>query len=620
MDKLYTGYKVLKGNTDYINTCMNDKSYIDSFLCNEYLIIINTDTGNESEMRFDGEKFVNLKLPPSRVIKGKNALQRCALDLLNNKDITIVTILGTYGSGKAIINNANIPTPVGMKKLGDIKVGDKVFDRLGNETDVIGVFPQGELDCYEVEFSDGRKVYCNDEHLWTYITSKGNFKTVPLKEMINKGVRVDSGGHRYYIPLCSPVKFTEKNLSLHPYIMGYILGNGCLSEKAFTISSIDSDVIDKIKSLLNAKGIYHTEDNYSYSFYMQNKTGQISKFQTKEVLKDFPTLVTKAGHKYIPDVYKYGSIEQRLELLRGLLDSDGSIDGKGRVSFCSTSKQLIEDVMDLCYSLGFTAKERKEDYRDKYTNGVCYSIQITCSPKDKVNIFYCDRKKKKALEYLNNSKSTLYTRNRDCISIRNIKKIGKSEMTCILVDNPEHLFLANDYIVTHNTYLTSKMALYSVLDRGWQSKVFGIREPVGEGSPCGYLPGELDNKIADFLKPITQYVEKEYFDVENLKQRGVFDGNIPYYLKGVDLDHCVVLCEEAEDFSEKQIRLIGTRLSEGSRIFLSGDYAQSVFNSSLSNPLVKMCDELKGNPLFGCIALQDDVRSETSRLFANLFR
>ena len=270
MDKLYTGYKVLKGNTDYINTCMNDKNYINSFLCNEYLIIINTDTGNESEMRFDGEKFVNLKLPPSRVIKGKNALQRCALDLLNNKDITIVTILGTYGSGKS--------------------------------------------------------------------------------------------------------------------------------------------------------------------------------------------------------------------------------------------------------------------------------------------------------------------------------------------------------------FLTAKMALYSVLDRGWQSKVFGIREPVGEGSPCGYLPGELDNKIADFLKPITQYVEKEYFDVENLKQRGVFDGNIPYYLKGVDLDHCVVLCEEAEDFSEKQIRLIGTRLSEGSRIFLSGDYAQSVFNSSLSNPLVKMCDELKGNPLFGCIALQDDVRSETSRLFANLFR
>ena len=616
----YKGYKILKGNTEYINQMMADENYIKSFVVNEYILIQNIDDNSEKEMRFDGEKFIKLRLPPSDYIKGKNALQRCGLDLLNNKNITACAILGGYGSGKAIIDDAKIPTPNGIKKMGDIKIGDIVFDRLGNETKVIDVFPQGELDCYEVEFSDGRKVYCNDEHLWTYITSKGNFKTVPLKEIIKRGIKKSNKKkNRYYIPICSPVQYSKKELSLNPYLMGYIIGNGCLSEKPFTISSVDADVINKIKELLGAKDIYHYEDNYSYSFYMQSENGRTLKFQTKEVLKDFPSLITTAEYKFIPDDYKRGSVEQRIELLRGLLDSDGSIDKKGRVSFCSISKQLILDISELCYSLGFSVSERKEDYREKYKNGVCYSVQIVCSPKDKTNIFYCKRKREIALKYFENSKESMYTRKRNCISIINVKKVGRAKMTCILVDNPEHLFLANDYIVTHNTYISMKMGLYGVKEKDWYSKMILIREALGSGKEVGFLKGDLEDKTNLLFLPLAQQLDGGEIEVDILKRQGVLESNIFYYLKGTTYNNAVMIVDEAEDLTEDQIKLAGTRIGESGRIVFSGDYKQDEFKRYENNPLVKMCNELKGNPLFGCIYLGEDVRSTTSKMFANLF-
>ena len=90
-------------------------------------------------------------------------------------------------------------------------------------------------------------------------------------------------------------------------------------------------------------------------------------------------------------------------------------------------------------------------------------------------------------------------------------------------------------------------------------------------------------------------------------------------MKGTTYNQTIIVCDEAEDLSESQIRLIGTRLGENSRIFLSGDFKQSLFNKTVNNPLVRMCNEFKGNKRFACICLDEDVRSETSKMFAELF-
>ena len=101
-ENIYEGYKIINGTSEQINIAMENMNLSD-WSVNEYLIIQNKDDGSEKEMRFDGEKFVSLKLPSSKFIKAKNSLQRCALDILNNQDITIAAILGGYGSGKSYL-------------------------------------------------------------------------------------------------------------------------------------------------------------------------------------------------------------------------------------------------------------------------------------------------------------------------------------------------------------------------------------------------------------------------------------------------------------------------------------------------------------------------------------
>ena len=170
------------------------------------------------------------------------------------------------------------------------------------------------------------------------------------------------------------------------------------------------------------------------------------------------------------------------------------------------------------------------------------------------------------------------------------------------------------------TLLTMKMAIYAVKEKGWQSQILGIREPHGEGKEVGFLPGDLQSKTDFFFAPLVDQLDGGEFEVERMKQQGVLEEIIPYYLKGRTFNNTCIIVDEAEDLTEKQIRLIGTRVGENSRIFFNGDHQQSTVDSSANNALIKIGNELRGNPMFATIYLEDDVRSATSKLFANLFK
>ena len=169
------------------------------------------------------------------------------------------------------------------------------------------------------------------------------------------------------------------------------------------------------------------------------------------------------------------------------------------------------------------------------------------------------------------------------------------------------------------TFVSMQMALYNVVEKGNQSKILGVREVLGEGKEVGYLKGDFDSKTELFFLPLVQQLNGGEFELESLKQRGVIDTNIPFYMKGTTYNNTIIVVDEAEDLTEKQIRLIGTRLGENSKIYLAGDYKQSVVNTGTNNALIKMCNQFKGNKNFGCIYLGEDVRSETSKLFAEIF-
>ena len=169
------------------------------------------------------------------------------------------------------------------------------------------------------------------------------------------------------------------------------------------------------------------------------------------------------------------------------------------------------------------------------------------------------------------------------------------------------------------SFLSMQMALYAVKEKGWQSKIVGIREPIGEGAEIGFLKGDFEEKTDNFFLPLVQQLDGGEFELENLKRQGILESTIPFFLKGQTFPNTVLLVDEAEDLSDKQIRLVGTRVGENSKIILDGDYKQAISNNGNTNPLVRMCNELKGNDKFACIYLDEDVRSSTSKLFAQLF-
>ena len=169
------------------------------------------------------------------------------------------------------------------------------------------------------------------------------------------------------------------------------------------------------------------------------------------------------------------------------------------------------------------------------------------------------------------------------------------------------------------TYLSMQMALYNVQEKGRISKILGVREVTGEGKEIGFLPGDIEDKVGKFFEPLTQSLSGGEFELQSLKMSGILDTNVPFFMKGTTYNDTIILCDEAEDLSESQIKLIGTRLGQNSKIYLAGDYKQSLLTKTTNNPLIKMCNEFKGNSKFGCIYLGEDVRSETSKMFAELF-
>lgn len=264
-------------------------------------------------------------------------------------------IAGYAGSGKAQPNDTIIPTLNGFKRLDELKIGDYIFDRLGQPTKVIGIFPQGKLEVFKVTFKDGRSTLCNDEHLWAYYNQKGNDLFVAsLKELQARGLTYNSGSYKIKIPRCKPLQYPEKQFKIDPYVIGCFLGDGYCTSNELAFSSSDEEIVQEIALKIGAKNyVRKAENEYTWFFESFNPKGRAKKYiQTYELfdneLKDY--LIQYSDKKRIPPEYLQGSIKQRYELLRGLLDTDGSINATDKyhqIRFTTISENLCKDFMSL---------------------------------------------------------------------------------------------------------------------------------------------------------------------------------------------------------------------------------------------------------------------------------
>jgi replicative DNA helicase len=305
----------------------------------------------------------------------------------------LAIILAPFGVGKAQPLYSKILTPNGWTRMGDINVGDYVIGRDGKSTKVTEVFPQGKRPIYTVKFNDNTQTLCDAEHLWAvntinqrnrktkkagkivYLEPDNTFKVMKTIDMINS-TKVWSGKRlNYKIPTVLPVEFNKKDLTINPYLLGVILGDGCVTtnnQPHFVTK--DYDIISEVSKIYNNISITEQtrdieKDINGELVLVKRSLTKVSLLGIKESLIKLNLYGTNSSTKFIPKDYLYSSVCDRVSLLQGLVDTDGYIDAH-RVEISTVSKQLSEDIKELILSLG--GKVSISEKNGKYDNKLAF--------------------------------------------------------------------------------------------------------------------------------------------------------------------------------------------------------------------------------------------------------
>jgi superfamily II DNA or RNA helicase len=357
------------------------------------------------------------------------------------------------GGGKAQPLDSKVLTTDGWKSMGDIKVGDKVINPEGGIATVTGVFPQGKVPTYEIKTKDGGRTKASGEHLWkTKVAIRptlGGIKTTKeIKQFVDRYTQQKPGYKQtILLPVCSEIDTnpTGNTLPVEPYLLGVIIGDGCCNQKHVKVSLGDKDIVEHINDSLG-----------KVKFHGGCYNANVIRINDK--LEPLGLRGKKSQEKFIPEIYLTGSIEQRKELLRGLLDTDGTVDNRGHISYSTSSKQLAKDVLYLVRSLGGTAQITTKK-RTFYTNKS--GERVYCKPAYILNIahnnppslFKVKRKKEKCqVTYCAHRAQTLSRK------VTEVNYIGEEECQCISLDSENGLYITDDFIVTHNTISSLQVA------------------------------------------------------------------------------------------------------------------------------------------------------------------
>lgn len=366
-------------------------------------------------------------------------------------------IMARPKTGKAQPLTSTVYTPNGKKKIGDIVVGDIICSphNESGKTEVVAIHPQGVKNVYEVTFNNGDVVECCEDHLWT-VTNSRNFKEYTLScKDLKSDIETTCKRKRWYVRLPKKVWFNKKSLSIDPYIMGCLLGDGSFRTGSVTFTNKDKFIINTINDRLvygyEIKKKSPRQDRIEY-IITKGRTGSKSNYYI-EALRKYD-LWNKTSHdKFIPKEYLYSSIEDRMLLLAGLMDTDGSIDNNGNAEYTTVSYSLALDIKELIHSLGGITKivERLTSYTycGKTTKKKHYRLLIRMT--DKNNLFLLPKKKDRVLQ----RKKTEHKR-----VIKNISYKGKEECVCITVKEKDGLYITDNYVVTHNSTLGKEVAQY----------------------------------------------------------------------------------------------------------------------------------------------------------------
>ena len=386
--------------------------------------------------------------------------------LLKNKKCILADDMGL---GKCEFVENEVFTPYGREKIGNIKPGDYVIGSDGNPTLVQAVYPQGIKDLYRVTFNDGYSVLVSKDHLWAVSSNnsgensknrENKYHTLSVEQMLDKELvlskngkgwnkkrkykfktfyKTNDGQNKWQIPIVKPIEFNNNiSLPIDPYLLGVCLGDGHIKDVSVNID-VHKDDFDE---LFLGQPIKETKPQRNL------RCGNIF---LSESLKELKLNQTRSHNKFIPNIYKYSSLEDRLSLLQGLMDTDGHCMKSKNGNFCGTeystvSEQLADDLAEIVHSIGGIVRKKSKiptySYKGEKKKGKrVYRLNIKLP--EGMNPF---RLKRKSDEY-NPPKKYKIGR-----YIKDIKLEKQGEAVCIQVDAEDHLYVTEHGIVTHNTY------------------------------------------------------------------------------------------------------------------------------------------------------------------------
>lgn len=349
------------------------------------------------------------------------------------------------GLGKALANGTRVATPTGFRPIEALRVGDVVFGRDGMPYSVTGVYPQGSKPCLRFQFSDGAVVVCSRDHLWQVQTRRdrklrreGSALTA---EQIASDYLTSTGRRRYYVPMAYSASYPVAFERVIPaYTMGALLANGGLSQQRVELSTNDPEVILRVDHELPPELSLHCVRKGDWAI-TSDFPGSPNLYRRE---LDRLGLRCLSVDKHIPEEYLYAA--DREYLLQGLMDGDGYVSREGTVQYSTSSPVLAAQVRELLESLGCLVRTSRKSAGYRSLDGEyhrchdSYTLTINLAPG--VAPFSLRRKA---------IRLSVQRKYYPARLVAAVEDAGCQECTCISVNSPDHLYLTEHYIPTHNT-------------------------------------------------------------------------------------------------------------------------------------------------------------------------
>lgn len=391
----------------------------------------------------EGKQTIDLHLCQKRVLR-------------KMRDNRFFILLASRQIGKALSLDTKIPTPTGWTTMGGLKAGDKVYGSDGKPYNV--VFAHDILnnrECYKITFDNEQTVIADAEHLWYTETkqerkTQGSVKTT--LQIFNTLKANNEPNHR--VPSCiAGVEGSYRELPIDPYVLGAWLGDGNSDGGAITVGK--RDITEMVDILKNQQTQFNKFTLHEYSTDVYTLRISVNEDIKTKSLSTLLNTYNLKNNKHIPENYLLANRDQRLQLLQGLVDSDGYINKNGTCQFYNTNIELVKQTKQLVESLGY--KVTYKEYTPKLNGVECEkAAYITFKPIEHVCrlSFKRNRLQIKPFEVQSKYRSQWHY-------IKNVEKVDSVPVRCITVDSPDSLYLIGDqYIPTHNTTLMTIYALW----------------------------------------------------------------------------------------------------------------------------------------------------------------